>query len=168
MWFTFDSLDEQQTLFSKNSEGQGTGGQVATFVRADGSLAFALGSETDNFVAETAPGTIEAGTPTHLVANFGAAGMEVFINGVEVATNDFTGGLEGNFEPLVIGAETGSSTPGTIDDLAQFFGGTIDEFAVYDRPLTGNEVGQLLDGGELGHDADRHRGRRRADRRQRR
>jgi Ca2+-binding RTX toxin-like protein len=146
MWFTVDALGGQQTLFGKNAEGQGTGGHVEMFVRASGAVVFALGSETDNFLAESAPGTIEAGAPTHLVANFGADGMQVFLNGVAVASNDFTGGLQGNFEPLVMGARTGSST----SDTTQFLGGTIDELAVYDRPLTADEVGQLLAGGDVG------------------
>ena len=83
----------------------------------------------------------------------------------------------GNFEQLVIGAGNGASTPGTIDDLNQFFDGTIDEFAVYDRALTAGEVQQLFDGGELGttlvgtasaDTADRRQRRRGAARRRRR
>jgi Ca2+-binding RTX toxin-like protein len=155
MWFTLDSLSQQQTLFSKDSAGRGTGGQVAAFVNPNGRLTFALSDEsTTPFSAQSADGAVDAGTPTHLVANFGDGGMHIFLNGVEVGSgNPFTGGLNtglGNFEQLVVGAGNGISTPGTIDNLNQFFDGTIDEFAIYDRALTGNEVTQLFQGGELG------------------
>ena len=93
---------------------------------------------------------IVAGEPTHLVANFGADGMHLFVNGAEVASDGYTGGLLGNFEQLVIGAESGNSTPSTVDSLVSFFDGTLDEFAVYDRALNGGEIQQLFDSGDLG------------------
>jgi Ca2+-binding RTX toxin-like protein len=153
MWFTLDSLSQSQTLFAKDSSGFSTGGQVAAFVSTNGRLTFALTDDAAIFAAQSGANAVQAGTPTHLVANFGADGMHVFVNGVEVASNGYTGGLDaglGNFEQLVIGAGNGASTPGTIDSLNQFFNGTIDEFAIYDRALTGGEVQQLFDGGELG------------------
>ena len=154
MWFTLDELGQPQTLLSKNSAGQGTGGQVAALVSADGGLTFALGSETTDFLVSTAAGTVPQGEPTHLVANFGAGGMHVFINGeeAEVTGNGigYSGGLLGNFEQLVIGAATSSSAPGTIGTLSQFFDGTIDEFGIYNRALSAGEVQRLFDAGERG------------------
>jgi lysophospholipase L1-like esterase len=154
MWFTLDELGQEQTLISKNSAGQGTGGQVAVLVRPDGVLTFALGSETTDLLVNTDPGAVQAGEATHLVANFGTDGMHVFINGEEASVTgngiDHSGGLIGNFEQLVIGAATSSSTPGTIDAVSQFFDGTIDEFGIYDRALSAGEVEQLFDGGQFG------------------
>jgi Ca2+-binding RTX toxin-like protein len=126
---------------------------VTAIVNPDGTVTFSLSDETTIHSAQMATGAIDAGTPTHLVATFGSGGMHLFINGAEVGSDPYTGGLDaglGNFEQLVIGVGNGSSTPGTIDSVDRFFGGTIDEFAIYDRALTGGEVGQLFEGGELG------------------
>jgi Ca2+-binding RTX toxin-like protein len=134
-------------LFGKNSEGQGTGGQVAMAVR-DGEILAAIGDTSTNFSVHG--GTVAAGASTQAVLTFGAEGMQLYVNGEEVDTNSHTGGLDGNFEPLVIGAESGFSTPGTVDDLQRFFQGAIDEFAVYDRALTGDEIRALFEAGQLG------------------
>jgi len=152
-WFTADSVSGDHALAAKNSEGQGTGGQFAILLRNGGRAVFALGDEQANFAAQSAQGAISANEPAHLVATFGAAGMHLFVDGVEVASNAYTGGLDaglGNFELLAIGADTGASTPGTADALVSFFDGVIDEFAVYDRALTAGEVQQLFDAGEIG------------------
>jgi Ca2+-binding RTX toxin-like protein len=153
MWFTLYALIQTKTLFAKDSAGRGTGGQVAAIVNANGRLTFAMSDEIDVFSAQSANGAVQAGAATHLVANFGSDGMHVFVNGVEVASDGYTGGLDagaGNFEQLVIGAGNGTSPSGTIDNVNQFVDGTIDEFAIYDRALSDGEVGQLFDGGVLG------------------
>jgi lysophospholipase L1-like esterase len=152
-WFTADSVSGDHALVAKNSDGQGTGGQFAILIREGGEAFFALGDEDTDHIAKSGAGVIAVDQPTHLVASFGADGMHVFVNGDEVAANAYTGGLDaglGNFELLAIGADSGSSTPSTVDNLVSFFDGTIDEFAVYDRALTGDEVDQLFEGGELG------------------
>jgi hypothetical protein len=131
----------------------GYGGHFAILIRNGGRAVFALGDEQTNVEAQSALGAIAANEPTHLVATFGAGGMHLFVNGVEVANNSYTGGLDaglGNFELLAIGADIGGSTPGTADALVSFFDGVIDEFAVYDRALSASKVQPLFAGGEMG------------------
>jgi Ca2+-binding RTX toxin-like protein len=152
-WFTADSVSGDHALVAKKSAGHGTGGQFAILIGGGGRAVFALGGELANFAAQSAPGAVAANEPAHLVATFGAGGMHLFVDGVKVATNAYTGGLDaglGNFELLAIGADTGASTPGTANALVSFFDGVIDEFAVYDRALTAGEVQQLFAAGERG------------------
>jgi Ca2+-binding RTX toxin-like protein len=154
MWFQIDDLGQQQTLFAKDSAGRGDGGQVAMIVTTSGRLIFALSDETDVFTAQSDGGVVKAGAATHLVANFGDGGMHVFVDGVEVANKGYSGGLDaglGNSEQLVIGAGNGTSETGTIDNVNQFVNGTIDEFAIYDRTLSDDQIQQLFDGGEFGN-----------------
>ena len=153
LWFTADSVAGDHTLVAKNSAGQGTGGQFAILIRNGGRAVFALGDEQANFAAQSGAGVVAANAPVHLVATFGADGMHLFVNGVEVGSNAYPGGLDaglGNFELLVVGADSGAGTPGTADTLVSFFDGLIDEFAVYDRALTAAEVQQLFDAGASG------------------
>jgi Ca2+-binding RTX toxin-like protein len=86
-------------------------------------------------------GTVTRSEATHVVFKFGAAGMELYVDGALVGSNPFTGGLIGNLEELGIGARA---------DGTLAFDGVIDEVAVYDRALTVGEIQQLFDGGELG------------------
>ena len=95
---------------------------------------------------------MQAGVPAQMVFNFGAQGMELYLNGQLVGTNPYTGGLTGNSEALVLGAENGTNEPGTpIDepgDLVRFFDGAIDEFAIYDQALSQADVQQLFEAGQ--------------------
>jgi Ca2+-binding RTX toxin-like protein len=154
VWFTTDQLGARQTLLAKNASLQ-EAGLFTLQLRENGSLAAIISSQADPFAARevaSAAGTVQVGEPTHLVFSFGDGGMRLFVNGVEVASNDFTGGLEGNLEPLVVGVETGFSSPGgSFDNLQRFFNGTIDEVAIYERGLSGAEVQNLYQAGLSGN-----------------
>jgi Ca2+-binding RTX toxin-like protein len=158
VWFTPDSDTGDHTLFAKNSSGQGSGGQVAMLVR-DGNAFAALGDlETNHSIVGDDPDgpTIQAGVPAQMVFNFGAQGMELYLNGQLVGTHPHTGGLTGNSEALVLGAENGTNESGTpIDepgDLVRFFDGVIDEFVIYDQALSQADVQQLFEAGQRGLD----------------
>ena len=158
VWFTPDSDTGDHTLFAKNSSGLGSGGQVAMLIR-DGNAFAALGDlETNHLIMgnELGDPAIEAGVPAQMVLNFGAQGMELYLNGQLVGTNPHTGGLTGNSEALVLGAENGTNESGTpIDepgDLVRFFDGAIDEFVIYDQALSQADVQQLFEAGQRGLD----------------
>ena len=46
----------------------------------------------------------DLGAEHHLALTFGPGGMQLYIDGMPAGTNPYTGGLEGNAEPIVIGA----------------------------------------------------------------
>ncbi|MDT9324091.1 MAG: hypothetical protein P5693_26580, partial [Limnospira sp. PMC 1290.21] len=74
---------------------------------------------------------------------FGDGGWTLYVDGVAVNTNAYTGGLGANDEPIVLGANQWGSAPGTADDLDHPFTGTITSAAIYDAPLSAALVGQL-------------------------
>jgi Ca2+-binding RTX toxin-like protein len=153
VWFTPISVTGDHALFAKNSAGSGSGGQVATVLR-DANPFAALGDLEENHTIAGDGPPVEAGAPAQMVLNFGPQGMELYLNGQLVGTNPHTGGLTGNSEALVLGAENGTNEPGTpIDqpgDLVLFFEGAIDEFVIYDQVLSQQDVEQLFEAGQRG------------------
>jgi Ca2+-binding RTX toxin-like protein len=152
IWFTVASLGVRQSLLEKNAS-MDAPGMLAVQLREDGSLAATLSAQDGAAQVASGAGAAQAGAPTHLVFTFGAGGMHLLVNGVEVDSHPFTGGLGlgVNLEPLVVGASSGFSTPGgALDELQRFFAGTIDEVVVYDRALSQGQVQQLYHAGQRG------------------
>ena len=139
LWFAPDGIDGQQMLFSKNVAGGPSAGDIEILLTDD---MVAAGMQSASSTFSVAGGSVPAGADLHVVFNFGAGGMQLFVNGEPVDDNaDFTGGLVGNVEDLGIGARVNGGLP---------FEGVIDEVAIYDRALTTNEIQQLFEGGESG------------------
>jgi Ca2+-binding RTX toxin-like protein len=147
IWFSPAQVNASRTLFSKNADGQGTGGHLAVLIQ-DGEILAALGDGTTDRVIESTSLNLQENQLHHLVFTFGgAAGMQLFIDGQAVAVTGsglgYTGGLTagmGNFEPLVVGSDAGTN----------HFGGVIDDFAVYDGALSAAQVAALFAAGQSG------------------
>lgn len=90
----------------------------------------------------------------HLAFTFGEAGMKLYLNGQLVGENQFTGGLIGNKEPIVIGGSirTNRNDSGNLSKLkiSQPFDGHIDEVAFFGEALSTEQIQQLLKNGPLG------------------
>jgi lysophospholipase L1-like esterase len=138
LWFTPDSVTGTQMLFSKNVPDGPSLGDIE--IQLVGNQV-AVGMQNASTTFGVQGGTVTRSEATHVVFKFGAAGMELYVDGALVGSNPFTGGLIGNLEELGIGARA---------DGTLAFDGVIDEVAVYDRALTVGEIQQLFDGGELG------------------
>ena len=131
--FTADAVDGRRFLFSKDSRDFDDGGHLGIYIE-DGTVVARLQSETETFTAITGD-LIDVGTEVDLAVTFGAGGMKVFIDGQEEAANTYTGGLIGNEEPIVLGANQWSSGDLVADRLADPFDGTLSEFALFDTVL---------------------------------
>ena len=151
LWFNGPDVDSQQGLFTKDSSGYDDGGHLSIWVD-DGELHVRLQTVNgDNYIHTDVDVTADE---WHQVTfNFGPDGMELYVDGALAGTNDYTGGLgtssggSGNTEPAVIGAGSWRSGDGTADNLQSFFEGRIDEVAIYDAPLSGDQVSDLYDSG---------------------
>ncbi len=79
--------------------------------------------------------------------------MKLYLDGVLIGENAFTGGLTANREPIVIGGSnrTNRNDSGDLDKLKiiQPFNGFIDEVAVYGQALTAGQIGQSMAQGAL-------------------
>lgn len=76
-------------------------------------------------------GVIAAGGTYHLVGTFDGATERLYVNGVQVATSAVTGAADLTIGGVHIGSWDGAS---------EFFGGTIDEAAVYSKVLDATSV----------------------------
>ena len=139
LWFTPDSVVGNQVLFSKNVPADRVAGDIEILLQDD---VVAVGMQTDSQQFSVAGGSVATGEAAHVVFTFGAIGMHLFLDGVQVDQDVlFTGGTLGNVEELGIGARV---------DGGAAFDGVIDEVAFYDRALTAGDIQNLFDGGELG------------------
>ncbi|HET6519253.1 MAG TPA: LamG-like jellyroll fold domain-containing protein [Geminicoccaceae bacterium] len=155
VWFNADSVSGVRGLLSKDASGFGTGGHLSVWIQG-GEIVALLQSTTAGHQLGSGRTRIQAGQDVHVALTFGALGMHLYVNGIEVASNAYTGGTgatsggSGNFERLVIGALNGSSASGTTNAVSSFFDGRIDEVNIYDRALTAGEIGGLRAAGATG------------------
>jgi len=143
LWFNADDLVGDQALISKDHTGNGTGGHFTIRLLNDGSITIRLQSITDSYTLSTAAGSVAANSWHHVAVTFGTNGVELFLDGASADTNAYTGGLNGNNEPIVIGANTWTTAPGSITPLTEYFGGKIDEVAILGQALTAEQIQNL-------------------------
>ncbi len=123
----------RQGLFSKDSRYYDDGGHLSIFVENDD--VYVRMQDTDNDYAIRARDVVQAGSDHDLVFAFGESGMKLYMDGNLVAENAYTGGLQGNNEPIVIGANQWASGDGVADLVQHPFDGTITNMTVYDLAL---------------------------------
>lgn len=142
MTFTPDTVAGRQALFSKDSWGYDDGGHL-TVLLYNGNLNARLQSDSESFLVR-APDSITAGGEHHLAVRFGDDGLKLYLNGALIDSNDYTGGLTGNTEPIVLGAGQRRSGDGVAEPLEDFFTGTISDVALYEETPSGDGDGFLL------------------------
>jgi len=136
--FRFDDSVRGAGLFSKDAASYGTG-HLRISTTADGRVQARLQSETESYLAETAP-FIQPNEWYGAVFTFGSGGMRLYVNGESAATNSYTGGLRGNYEPIALGGSTSESPAGTSDPITGRFQGELGEVRMYDHALTDDEI----------------------------
>jgi hypothetical protein len=76
-------------------------------------------------------GALTANTWTHLAATYDGATMQLYVNGVQVASRAQTGAIATSTNPLQIGGDS---------FYGQYFAGRIDEVRIYNRALSVAEI----------------------------
>ncbi len=76
-------------------------------------------------------GAIVAGHTYHIVGTYDGGMQRLYINGVQVASGAFSGALNANVTPIILGSWNGTS---------EFLSGAIDEAAVYAKVLIPDQV----------------------------
>ena len=109
--------------------------------RARSSCACRIRRATTSFRARAK--TVKRGVPTRLALAFGPGGVKLYVDGNVAGSHAYQGGLQGNQEPLVIGARDWKSSPGAADNLEAFFAGTIGALALYGRSLDAPAIAAL-------------------------
>jgi hypothetical protein len=135
-WFRLDNLNQTEGLFSRDAvagapndpghltirylsaSGGGSNGIPAGHIWVR--LQDYTGVDVNYYVGSDS--AIGDNNWHHLSFTFGANGMELYIDGeLQSAngTNAYTGGIDGNSEPIVLGANSWGSTAGTLDVIEQ-------------------------------------------------
>jgi hypothetical protein len=150
LWFTTpDPSQGDVALFSKDSTDFDSGGHLTIRLRSSGQVEVRLQSTTtDYFVISS--GAVSANTWHHIAFTWGSGGMKLYLDGVLEDTDPYTGGTgttsggTGNFEPIVIGANSWTSGNLVATPVTNHFLGEIDETAIFDYALQSSEIAIIL------------------------
>ena len=149
-WFNPDTVSGNYGLFSRDATMQALPGHLTLRQTGDG-LYMRLQSDTDERVIQTGSG-VTAGEWHHVALTFGApGGVALYLNGVLLGADaGFTGGIAGNDNPLVIGANQWGSAEGSANNLQDFFQGRIAGVSIYDQALDAGQLAALIAAGPDG------------------
>lgn len=137
--FTADRLTSRQGLISKDAYGFGDGGHFSVML-VDGDVVVRLQSKDDSYIIRS-QNSIEVGETYHLAVNFGSEGMSLWIDGEKIGSNDYSGGLTGNDEAVVIGANQWRSEDSIV--LQDYFDGSIGQVSVFDEVLSASQIAEF-------------------------
>jgi len=154
MWFKPASTSGTRGLFSKDSAGRDSGGQVTIYLSGSAVVAQMESATADNVL--TSGNVISANTWYHVMLVWGPDGMKMYLNGSPAASGSYRGGTwtssggSGNFEPIVIGADARGSGNLTHAPLTNYFNGRIDDVRIYDYALDAAQVLAVMTNSTLG------------------
>ena len=138
-WFVPGDVDGVQGLIARDTA-PGAEGGFRIFLDQD-RLKAVVQSSSGAVTLGSAAGAVQPDQAFHVVLTFGAAGVELFLNGARVDQSGTGFSAASGASPLLFGALPGASgTDG-------FFHGAIDEVAIYHRVLSTDEVGSLFSAG---------------------
>ena len=143
LWFNSDE-DDDGCLASSDSSYYDDGGHFNLSINSSGQLELRM-QDTDSSHTISG-GSVSSGEWNQVTVSWGEGGMKIFQNGELVASDpSYTGGLQGNENPWTFGASQSHSSDNTADNMRDFFDGHIDDIAIYDTPLTDEQVQSLYE-----------------------
>lgn len=163
-WVRPESLSGTQGLFSKDSSGYDSGGHLNIYLdgstlkaklEADGSSPYGTGNSF-----EVSSSGIQTNKWTHIAVTIGAGGLNLYVGGIIKDSASYPGGLAtssggiGNYEPLVLGANTDSSGDLTHMSLQNYFEGRLDDVRIYQEVLDSGQVRDIKQHKVLGDRVD--------------
>ncbi len=142
IWFKPGLAGIEQAIISKDASGNGAGGHMSIYYDTDGAVRARLQSNNETYEILSLPVTPNAWH--HVAFNFGGnEGMKLFVDDIAGGTDPYTGGTIRNVEPLVIGAGTDNSDPGSATPINKTFAGEIAAVQIYTRQLLRSEITSL-------------------------
>ena len=131
--FVAENITGWDVLFSKDARNFGTGGHTTAFVGENGDLKVRVQNE-DKSIYLRAKNVIEEGVWYDFAFTFGDNGVQLFLDGIEVATDtEFEIDWTQNEEFLLIGANGWASDAGDLGRPSHHFTGIIDNFSIIDQ-----------------------------------
>jgi len=139
MWFDPDNNNGTYGLASTDSSSYDDGGHF-TLTMNGGELRLRMQDEDTSYHANG--GDVQSGW-NQVTVSWGDSGMHVYLNGSEVASNSYTGGLSGNENPWVFGANQWISGDNVANNLQHHFDGDMDEIAIFGEQLGSEQIAEL-------------------------
>ena len=155
LWFNTRDAKDAQTLFAKDQRGSNGGLEISLDKR---DLSVRMEGPDGNHLIDTHHGAfddlVKANTWYQLTFTFGSGGMKLYVDGVLVGSNAYTGGLLANSAPIVIGGSDAKDR-GDASDLSRLkikrpFDGRIDEVAFFNVALSPEQIAQSRQRGATG------------------
>ncbi|MGJ8534856.1 MAG: cadherin-like domain-containing protein, partial [Alphaproteobacteria bacterium] len=142
LWFNADSTSGTNMLLNKDG---GRSGELKLYIE-DGVLVGSLGSEISTGSrggADVVKATgVSEGEWNHVTLTWDGENLSLYLNGKLVDADDSSKGLDGNSGDIFVGAD---------HDEKDFFNGTIDEVAIFDKSLSESDIEALYEGGPGEH-----------------
>ncbi|MEM6459024.1 MAG: LamG domain-containing protein, partial [Planctomycetota bacterium] len=140
------------------AQGYNTGGHFRV-VLTGSRLECRLQSTTDSYTLQSSGGAVTAGQWHHVAVGFGGGGLRMYLDGVEVDSDSYAGGLgtsgggTGNPEPWVFGADLEYSSTDSSSGWTDPFEGRIDDVRLYDQNADATQAAALAAGNNPGAQA---------------
>jgi Ca2+-binding RTX toxin-like protein len=142
--FSLDRLPGDMALISKDASGLGQGGQFTVWLK-DGAILVAFESATGTEYLQVPDLVLSANTTYQFAISFGAAGLNLWLNGELVASEpEFTQGLALNDQALVIGGTRAWHSDDS-DPAHSLLKGTVGDVLVFDKQLGGSDMIKLAE-----------------------
>jgi hypothetical protein len=138
-WIKAETFDRRQVIAAKTGWGDNSWLVEINPIDCDtGRLNFYLqaGGRDHNFCSE---GAITTGSWHHVAFVYDGDEKMIYINGQFSGRQPWSGDINTNDQPVRVGAWGDPIGPGE----TRYFNGAIDEVALYNRPLSGEEIRQL-------------------------
>ncbi len=143
-WFRPDNRSATDGLVSKDSSGYDTGGHMHIYMESR-RVKVRQQSTGSSYNIQSGQ-VLQDDTWFHVVYTFGSGGMKLYVDGALVDSDSYAGGLgtssggDGNYEPMVFGANTWNSGNLTHTSLNNYFDGVMDDIQIYNRALNADQV----------------------------
>jgi hypothetical protein len=148
LWFYMKDLSGDTGLFSRDAAGFGRGGHLTLSI-ADNDLSVQMQSRTTTYTVNGP--SPQDGQWHHAAVTFGPGGLRLFLNGLLVGSDSYTGGwtdsgsaLQNN-EPVVLGGSAHNATGLGHAPIQHLLNGSIAHVSLYDRQLADGEIYTLYD-----------------------
>lgn len=152
IWLKADTTSpSRQGLFCKDATNYATGGHFSVFLRGS-YVEVRMQSTSASYYVRSSSGSIVAGQWYHMMYAWGEEGMALYLDGVLVDTDAYTGGLGttsggiGNYEPIVLGSNAWASGNLSATPLQDYFDGTLDDLRIYNERMSEAQALEIYGG----------------------
>lgn len=132
----------RQGLVTKDAVDYGSGGHLSALLEGN-DLVVRIQSTTTSYEVRAAD-VVQAGVDHHLFVTFGSSGLKVYLDGDLVGNNSYAGGLQGNSEAIVIGANGWATNDHNANNLQNPFDGIISKVVLTDEVMSAAAIKQAF------------------------